>query len=113
MSTRSRDGRVSYCQILLVQCIDKLRNNRLNANRMLRARKILSYVGERIHLAVQSGQAQFAHLSTRPDLALELWCNDNLIPAKMTLATIRTRFWKGGGDVVIHYKVMDSMSGVS
>lgn len=80
---------------------------------MLRARKILSYVGERIHLAVQSGQVQFAHLSTGPDLALELWCNDNLIPAKMTLATIRTRFWKGGGDVIIHYKVRDSMSGVS
>ncbi|KAI4748656.1 WD40 repeat-like protein [Aureobasidium sp. EXF-12298] len=73
-------------------------NNRLNANRMLRARKILGYVAERIEPAQDPATAM------PPEEYLELYCNNQLIPPKMTLATIRTHIWRGGGDVLLHYK---------
>ncbi|KAI4727258.1 WD40 repeat-like protein [Aureobasidium sp. EXF-10728] len=73
-------------------------NNRLNANRMLRARKILGYVADRIEPAQDPATAM------PPEEYLELYCNNQLIPAKMTLATIRTHIWRGGGDVLLHYK---------
>lgn len=40
----------------------------------------------------------------RPEDYLELYCNGQLIPPKMTLATIRAHVWKAGGDVVLMYK---------
>lgn len=161
-------------------------NNRLNANRMLRARKILSYVSERIEPAsdlsnnptnpaaapapapaptpasapvaadapslptnttsptsptspfssnnpyaryvsppnednpfASPDDPEEAAVATTPALApapagppaplkpedyLELYCNGQLIPPKMTLATIRAHVWKSGGDVVLMYK---------
>ncbi|GAB7352473.1 hypothetical protein MBLNU459_g2881t1 [Dothideomycetes sp. NU459] len=116
-------------------------NNRLNANRMLRARKILAYVAERIEPAsTQSAPAPappppppatsssasddtedpFADPSPPspppprapaapaepllPEDYLELYCNGQLIPPKMTLATIRAHVWRGGGDVALFYR---------
>ncbi|TKA83643.1 hypothetical protein B0A55_00424 [Friedmanniomyces simplex] len=78
-------------------------NNRLNANRMLRAKKILAYVAERIEpgpLAdkeVDSG-------ALRPEEYLELWCQNQIVPTTMTLATIRSHLWRGGGDIILYYK---------
>lgn len=46
-------------------------NNRLNANRMLRGRKILGYVAERIEPA-KTGESEEDRL--RPEEYLELWC---------------------------------------
>lgn len=40
----------------------------------------------------------------RPDEYLELYCNNQLVPPTMTLATIRAHIWKSGGDVVLMYK---------
>lgn len=40
----------------------------------------------------------------KPEDYLELYCNGQLIPPKMTLATIRAHVWKSGGDVVLMYK---------
>jgi len=77
-------------------------NNRLNANRMLRARKILSYVSERIEPAPPEGTDTTGAL--RPDEYLELWCNNQLVPPRMTLATMRTQVWRSGGDIVLYYK---------
>lgn len=65
---------------------------------MLRARKILGYVAERIEPAQDPATAMPA------EDYLELYCNNQLIPPKMTLATIRTHIWRGGGDVLLHYK---------
>ncbi|CRK34481.1 hypothetical protein BN1723_020042, partial [Verticillium longisporum] len=47
-------------------------NNRLNANRMLRVKKILSYVAERIEPPV----TELDPNALRPDEYLELYCND-------------------------------------
>ncbi|KAK3902083.1 hypothetical protein C8A05DRAFT_34210 [Staphylotrichum tortipilum] len=74
-------------------------NNRLNANRMLRVKKILAYVAERID-PVPEGM----EMEMRPEEYLELYCNDQLLPNKMSLATLRTQIWRGGNDVVLHYK---------
>jgi WD repeat-containing protein 48 len=65
---------------------------------MLRARKILGYVAERIE------PAQDPAIAMPPEEYLELYCNNQLIPPRMTLATIRTHIWRGGGDVLLHYK---------
>ena len=77
-------------------------NNRLNANRMLRARKILSYVSERIEPAPAEGADTTGAL--RPEDYLELWCNNQIVPPRMTLATMRTQVWRSGGDIVLYYK---------
>ena len=92
-------------------------NNRLNANRMLRTKKILSYVAERIEPAPAQGEERM-----KPEEYLELWCQnqvsdtqfysrvvcvlifEQIVPATMTLATIRSHLWRGGGDIVLYYK---------
>ncbi|KAL0261160.1 hypothetical protein SLS55_004856 [Diplodia seriata] len=75
-------------------------NNRLNANRMLRARKIMAYVAERIEPPPEQPDPN----ALRPEEYLELYCNNQLIPPTMTLATIRAHVWRGGGDVILYYK---------
>jgi WD repeat-containing protein 48 len=49
-------------------------NNRLNANRMLRARKILSYVAERIEPKPEEGEEE----KLKPEEYLELYCQNQV-----------------------------------
>lgn len=74
-------------------------NARLNANRMLRARKIISYVTDRIDIR---GANEPNALS--PEQYIEILCNDQIVPPDMTLATLRAHVWRTGGDVVLYYK---------
>ncbi|KAE8407975.1 hypothetical protein BDV37DRAFT_205952 [Aspergillus pseudonomiae] len=76
-------------------------NNRLNANRMLRAKKILAYVAERIDPPNPDEPEENA---MKPEEYLELYCHKVPIPPNMTLATIRTHIWRSSGDMVLHYK---------
>ena len=73
---------------------------------MLRARKILAYVAERIEPAAPEGDADGTNEESplAPEEYLELWCNNQRIPARMTLATIRAHVWRGGGDISLYYK---------
>ncbi|KAI1178170.1 WD repeat-containing protein [Nemania sp. FL0916] len=75
-------------------------NNRLNANRMLRVKKILAYVAERIETPPEEPDPK----ALKPEEYLELYCNDRLLDNTMTLATLRAHVWKGGNDVVLYYK---------
>ncbi|KAI1851621.1 hypothetical protein JX266_003083 [Neoarthrinium moseri] len=75
-------------------------NNRLNANRMLRVKKILAYVAERIDPPPEEPEEN----ALKPEEYLELYCNDQLLPNTMSLATLRAHVWKGGNDVVLYYK---------
>ncbi|QUC20851.1 uncharacterized protein UV8b_05092 [Ustilaginoidea virens] len=75
-------------------------NNRLNANRMLRVKKILAYVAEGIEDLGEEGEPS----ELAPDEYLELYCNEQLLDPLMSLATIRTHVWKSGNDVVLYYK---------
>ncbi|KAI0884818.1 WD40 repeat-like protein [Annulohypoxylon maeteangense] len=75
-------------------------NNRLNANRMLRVKKILAYVAERIEPQTEEPEPG----ALKPEEYLELYCNEQLLPNTMSLATLRAHIWKGGSDVVLCYK---------
>ncbi|KAL1855430.1 hypothetical protein Plec18170_004149 [Paecilomyces lecythidis] len=76
-------------------------SSRLNANRMLRAKKILAYIAERIESPSPEAQQEDA---MKPEEYLELYCQNTLIPHNMTLATIRTHIWRSSGDMVLVYK---------
>lgn len=75
-------------------------NSRLNANRMLRVKKILAYVAERIEPAPTEADPN----ALRPEEYLELYCYDQKLPISMSLATLRAHVWKGGADVMLYYK---------
>ncbi|KAJ0124725.1 hypothetical protein J7T55_006066 [Diaporthe amygdali] len=81
-------------------------NNRLNANKMLRVRKILAYVAERIDPTFEQPEndAEPNPDAMKAEEYLELYCNEQLLPINMTLATLRAYIWKGGNDVVLYYK---------
>lgn len=49
-------------------------NNRLNANRMLRVKKILTYVAERIDPTYSEDDSE----GLKPEEYLELYCNDQV-----------------------------------
>jgi WD repeat-containing protein 48 len=55
-------------------------NNRLNANRMLRAKKILGYVAERIEPAPAKGEGGVEEERMKPEEYLELWCQNQVSP---------------------------------
>ncbi|KAI3214299.1 hypothetical protein DTO027I6_3759 [Penicillium roqueforti] len=74
--------------------------SRLNANRMLRAKKVLAYVAERIDPANPDEPESVMP----PEEYLELYCQKTLCPPNMTLATIRTHLWRTSGDMVLYYK---------
>lgn len=92
-------------------------NARLNANRMLRVKKILAYVAERIE-APHEGEEDPEAL--KPEEYLDLYCYEQVsskllpqkmqansrkkLPVTMTLATLRAHVWKGGADVMLYYK---------
>ncbi|RKF74296.1 UBP9-binding protein bun107 [Golovinomyces cichoracearum] len=75
-------------------------NARLNANRMLRVKKILAYIAERISSIPGVPNAK----ELKPEEYLGLYCYDQKLPTSMTLATLRAHVWKGGADVVLYYK---------
>ncbi|KAK2627953.1 hypothetical protein QTJ16_002599 [Diplocarpon rosae] len=78
-------------------------NSRLNANRMLRVKKILAYVAERVEAVPEEPDPN----ALRPEEYLELYCYDQAsskFHVLMSLATLRAHIWKGGADVMLYYK---------
>ncbi|KAG8527502.1 uncharacterized protein KY384_007654 [Bacidia gigantensis] len=75
-------------------------NTRLTANRMLRAKKVLAYVSEKIETTSMRADAS----ALKPEEYLDLYCQNQLVEHNMTLATLRTHIWKTGGDVVMYYR---------
>ncbi|KAJ5246229.1 Protein of unknown function DUF3337 [Penicillium chermesinum] len=76
-------------------------NSRLNANRMLRAKKVLAYVAERIDPPRPEDPEGSA---MPPEEYLELYCQKIQCPPNMTLATIRNHLWRTSGDMILYYK---------
>ncbi|KAJ5587331.1 uncharacterized protein N7459_003096 [Penicillium hispanicum] len=76
-------------------------SSRLNANRMLRAKKILAYVAERID---PPNPDEPEADTMPPEEYLELYCQKIQCPPNMTLSTIRTHLWRTSGDMVLYYK---------
>lgn len=92
-------------------------NNRLSANRMLRIRKLLGYVTEKLELDPSNPRNAAARYlppgvvasgggagALKPEVWLEMWVGDKQLTPKTTLATIRNYYWKTGGDVILHYR---------
>ncbi|KAI9713174.1 MAG: hypothetical protein M1820_001159 [Bogoriella megaspora] len=72
----------------------------LNANRMLRARKVLAYVAERV-------EPQSEHIqpdAMKPEEYLELYCQGQLLSPTITLASIKAYIWRSSSDMVLVYK---------
>jgi len=83
---------------------------------MLRVKKILAYVAERIEAALEKPDPN----ALKPEEYLELYCYDQVsplllhlpqslighskLPVTMSLATLRAHVWKGGADVMLYYK---------
>lgn len=67
---------------------------------MLRAKKVLAYVAERIETPSEQSDAD----AIKPEDYLELLCQDQLVAHNTTLATLRAHIWKAGGDVILYYK---------
>ena len=78
-------------------------NARLNANRMLRSKKILGYVMERIEAPPDPDNPRPGD-DLRPEEYMDLICQGQVVPPNMTLATLRVHMWRTGGDVVLLYK---------
>ena len=74
-------------------------NARLNANRMLRCKKIVAYVTDRI-----DPDGNLDDQPLKPEEYVDLYCHDQIVPHDMTLATLKAHVWKTGGDVILHYK---------
>lgn len=66
---------------------------------MLRAKKIIAYVTDRID---PDGQLEDDPL--KPEEYIDLYCHEQLVPHNMTLATLRAHVWKTGGDVMLYYR---------
>jgi WD repeat-containing protein 48 len=62
---------------------------------MLRAKKIIAYVTERIDPLEKD---------LKPEDYIDLYCHDQIVPHNMTLATLRAHVWRTGGDVMLYYK---------
>lgn len=85
---------------------------RLNGYQMLRAHKAVTYLVEKLRLEDEAGtlipelagktDEQIAAMD--PNDWLELVCQGQVVPRKMTLATARTRLWRSGGDVLLKYR---------
>jgi WD repeat-containing protein 48 len=75
---------------------------------MLRAKKILAYVAERIEAPPpppadpEKPDAPEPHVM-KPEEYLDLYCQGNKVDPNMTLATLRVHVWRTGGDVVLYY----------
>ncbi|ORZ23544.1 WD40-repeat-containing domain protein [Absidia repens] len=70
-------------------------NNRLLANRVLRIRKLLHYVAEKIDQTPRPP----------PDVNdLEILCNDTVLTPTMTLASVKQHIMKSSGDVILSYR---------
>jgi WD repeat-containing protein 48 len=96
---------------------------------MLRAKKIMAYVAERIeappsppqphpiqdadadvdadHVPAEPSKEQDLNSNAptlKPEEYLELYCQGQRVDPNTTLATLRVHVWRTGGDVVLFYK---------
>ncbi|KAL7749145.1 hypothetical protein RI367_005550 [Sorochytrium milnesiophthora] len=78
-------------------------NNRLSSNRMIRLRKLLTYVAEKAHIEPPSPAEKDAP-PVPVEQYLEFVVNDRPVSHLSTLGTVRTYVWKGSGELIMHYR---------
>lgn len=80
-----------------------MEKSRLMANPVLRARKIMTYIVKQM---IQNKKLPDTALNQRPEDIVELVCKDQVIDPNTMLSVIRTRIWRTGGEVQLHYKIL-------
>lgn len=76
---------------------------------MLRIHKAMSYLVEkmkveRLPVWELTDPRTAVEAAAYPERWLELVCHGHIVPRNMTLATVRTRMWRSGGDMVLKYR---------
>ncbi|KAF9915766.1 hypothetical protein BX616_005440 [Lobosporangium transversale] len=67
-------------------------------------------VGPSVSIVTKTGEQEeeeeefWRQEALRPENWLEILCNDQVLSPTMTLATVRTHYWKTGSDVVLTYR---------
>ena len=70
---------------------------------MLRARKIAVYIADKLEPADPNVDPEPDAL--RPEAYIDLYCNNQLLTPKTTLAWMKAHIWRGGApEMVINYK---------
>lgn len=80
-----------------------MEKSRLMANPILRARKIMTYILKQM---VNNKKLPESVLDSRPEDVISLTCQDQVIDPNTMLSVIRTRIWRAGGEVQLHYKLL-------
>jgi len=68
-------------------------HRRLNGSRILRVRKIIVFVLQKLKLDEKDAELRY-----------ELLCNDTVLKPGMNLGTIRNCLWKSGNDLQLTYR---------
>ncbi|KAJ1558582.1 hypothetical protein HK096_009781, partial [Nowakowskiella sp. JEL0078] len=93
-------------------------NNRLSSSRMLRLKKLIVYIAEKLNLkpAVENLKVIETVIADtcpnepdptsliKPEMWLELVCCDKPLHHKTTLASIKYHLWKSSGDLLLSYQ---------
>ena len=75
----------------------------MTANRILRVRKILSYVAGKLE-SVQGDASIPISSKRKAEEWLELVCNEQVLDVTLTLATVRVFIWKSNTDIQFHFQ---------
>ncbi|ORX45759.1 WD40 repeat-like protein [Piromyces finnis] len=92
-------------------------NNHLCANRMLRIRKVITYVVDKLNLskttlskANRASSVSLSEINTsntggiKAENWIEILCNEEVLDPSTTLATCKNHYSKTSGDVVLYYR---------
>ncbi|XP_058951247.2 WD repeat-containing protein 48-like isoform X2 [Pocillopora verrucosa] len=98
-----------------------LKRDRLSASDMLHVRKVIEHVYEKVvgnENASNSGnhadkehagpptEEELEELLALAEARVELLCHEQVLDPSMDLRTVRHFIWKGGGDLVLQYRIM-------
>ncbi|KAH9807578.1 hypothetical protein DFH28DRAFT_1004490 [Melampsora americana] len=88
-------------------------NARLTAARVLRMRKVIGYISQKLELEQidethQAAETQTSTQMKKMEDEIDLICNGTSIPWRMSLGAVKQWVWMKGGDVVINYQLKKS-----
>ncbi|CAH3194260.1 unnamed protein product, partial [Porites evermanni] len=98
-----------------------LKRDRLSASDMLHVRKVIEHVYEKVigndnsnnsgnqadkEQAGPPTEQQLEELGALAEARVELLCHEQVLDPNMDLRTVRHFIWKGGGDLLLQYRIM-------
>jgi len=98
-----------------------LKRDRLSASDMLHVRKVIEHVYEKVvgnennsnsgnhadkEQAGPPSEEELEEFGALAEARVELLCHEQVLDPNMDLRTVRHFIWKGGGDLVLQYRIM-------